>query len=63
MTVITRPSVRSMVNWTSSIGLADGIGAVVEHVHVDRRRQLRLEHRQQFLDAIGDLHVFVPGWR
>ena len=31
------------------------VGAVGEHVHVDRRRQRRLQLRQQRLDAVDDL--------
>jgi hypothetical protein len=40
--------------------LANGVRAVVEDVHVDRRRQLRLEERQQVLDSVGHFHGVGP---
>ena len=63
MTAITRPSVISMVNWTSVIGFADGVGAVVENVHVHRRRQLRAKNGSRRLMLSVTSMVLVPGWR
>ena len=37
-----------------AVRLANRVRAVVEHVHVDARRQLGAELRQQRLDGVGD---------
>ena len=43
------------------VGFANGVGAVVEDIQVDRRRQLGAEGGQQALDAVGDLNGVGAG--
>jgi len=61
--MITKRSVSSMVNCTSRYDSRIVSERVVEHIHVDARRQLELELRHQRLTASATAIVFVPGWR
>ena len=55
MTPTTSTSVTSIVDWMSLERLADGSRAILPRRQVHRRRQLRLERRQQRADRVGDL--------
>ena len=63
MTRMTSAPAMTSVTWTSSTALADRDTAVVERRHLDRRRQIRLETRQDLLDRRTVSIVLAPGWR